>query len=147
MVAVTLLVMYLLPLMLVITKSKARAIQYTHRREMRDLAQRKLFDRMHYYEERDEGDFSTEGRPNWTWSIAPPEMVGSGEQVLLQYTITVAVPQQLGEQSRGAEGGSTFEMTVWALPDARWYEEQALLYERGYYSPLYGDPSMPLGGY
>ena len=66
-IAVTILGAYLLPLMLIVTKSKVRAIKFTQQRELRDLAQRKLFDRIHYYVEDDSGTFELEGRPEWTW--------------------------------------------------------------------------------
>jgi prepilin-type N-terminal cleavage/methylation domain-containing protein len=142
--AVTLLATYLLPMILIITRAKTRAIVYTLQREVRDLAQRKLFDRMHYYETNDAGDFSAEGHPSWTWRVNPPEMVGQGEQVLLQYTIEIELPQKLdGASSGGIEGaGSTYQMSLWAFPDARWYEEQQALYDQGMYSPLYGDPAL-----
>lgn len=145
-IAITILVSYLLPMMYLIAESKGRAVQYTRKRELRELSQRKLFDRVHYYEERDVGDFSLEGHANWTWRIDPPELVGSGEQVLLEYRITVELPQKLTDSNTGGtppandESGSTFEMSIWAFPDERWYEEQAALYDQGVYSPLYGDP-------
>jgi prepilin-type N-terminal cleavage/methylation domain-containing protein len=149
-VAVTILVSYLLPMMFLIAESKGRAVLYTRKREVRDLAQRKLFDRVHYYEERDAGDFSLEGHPSWTWRIDPPEMVGSGEQVLLEYRVSVELPQKLGDSNSlsagSGESGSTFEMSVWAFPDERWYEDQAILYDQGAYSTLYGDPRSG-GGY
>ena len=153
--AVTLLATYLLPMMLIITRAKTRAIVYTLQREVRDLAQRKLFDRMHYYETNDAGDFSAEGHPSWTWRVSPPEMVGQGQQVLLQYTIDIELPQKLdgGSPGRGATSGSawsggtevagsTYQMSLWAFPDARWYEEQQALYDQGLYSPYYGDPAL-----
>ena len=139
-ISVTLLVTFLLPMTLLVTRSKARTIRYTQNRQVRDLAQRKLFDRIHFYEERDSGDFSEEGHANWTWIVHPPEMVGSGEQVLLAYRIEVSVPQQLKENASSSEEGSTFQMIVWSFPDMRWYEEQDALYEQGMYTPLYGDP-------
>ena len=139
-VAVTILATFLLPMMLIITKAKVRAIRYTQQREVRDLAQRKLFDRMHYYEEKDSGDFSLEGRPEWTWQIDPPELVGSGEQVLLEYRIRVYLPQSLEEDGGASGEGSTYEMSIWSFPDERWYEEQDALYAQGQYSQLYGDP-------
>ena len=143
-IAVTLLAGFLLPLMLIVSKSKIRAIKYTHERELRDLAQRKLFDRIHYYEDRDQGDFAAEGHPSWTWEIPLPEMVGQGEQPLLEYTIHVHVPQQIEGQSSSSESGegSTYELELWTFPDERWYEEQQYLYDQGQYSPLFGDPRM-----
>jgi len=150
-IAVTMLAVFLLPMMLIVSEAKIRAIRYTHQREVRDLAQRKLFDRIHYYEEANRGDFTLEGHPEWTWEVNPPEMIGSSEQVLLQYTIRVAVPQKLEGQSPGegtpGEEGSTYKMSLWSFPDALWYTEQQDIYDRGGYSPLYGSSSMqsPLG--
>lgn len=149
-IAVTILATFVLPMILIMTRAKVRAIQYTIQREVRDLAHRKLFDRIHYYEERDSGDFADEGRSEWTWVVHPPEMIGNSTQALLEYRITITLPQKLDGDSAGgtAEGeDSTFEMSVWSFPDTRWYEEQAALYEQGFYSPLYGDPRMSGGGY
>lgn len=139
-VAVTILAVFLLPMMLIVAQAKARALRYAIQREVRDLAQRKLFDRVHYYEERDEGDFSVEGRTDWRWLVLPPEMVGQSEQVILQYTIRVELPQS--PESEGATGqeGSTYEMSIWTFPDSRWYEEQDTLAAHGQPSLLYGDP-------
>jgi hypothetical protein len=165
-IAVTILASFLLPLMLLVTKSKVKAIKYTQQRELRDLAQRKLFDVIHYYEETTSGTFELEGRPEWAWAVPEPQMVGQGEQVLLEYAIQVTTPQKIDGQgasggggvmgdligeligggARGGarddlgEGGSSYELRVWTFPDARWYEEQQILYERGEYSPLYDGP-------
>jgi prepilin-type N-terminal cleavage/methylation domain-containing protein len=141
-IAVTILASFLLPLMLIVSRSKVKAIKFTQARELRDLAQRKLFDRIHYYEERDQGDFAAEGHTSWTWEVAPPEMVGNGEQPLLEYTIRVRVPQEIEGYSAGAGEGSTFELQLWTFPDERWYEEQQYLYDQGQYSPLFGAPGM-----
>lgn len=151
-VAVTVLAVFLLPMMLLVSRAKDRAIQYTIEREVRDLAQRKLFDRIHYYEEADTGDFSHEGHPEWSWHIAPPEMVGTTAQTLLEYTIEVSLPQKLKGGSGAAgdpssdgsirEGGSTYRLSLWAFPDERWYEEQDFLYQHGSPSTLYGTPGV-----
>ena len=143
-IAVTLLAVFLLPMMLIITKAKVRAIQYTQQRQVRDLAQRKLFDVIHYYDESRSGDFSLDGHPQWLWQVDPPELMGQNEPVLLQYTIHVQVPQKIqGSKTGGEEGeGSTYSMSLWTFPDIRWYEEQDLLFEQGQYSPLYGDPRL-----
>ena len=143
--AVTVLTVFLLPMMVIIARSKARAVRYTQQREVRDLAQRKLFDRIHFYELQDHGDFTAEGRPSWTWTIDPPQMMGQSEQVLLQYTIRVEVPQNLDatESSGGTqEKGSTYQLSFWTFPDARWYEEQDVLYSQGQPTLLYGDPAL-----
>ncbi len=105
-IAVTMLAAFLLPMMLIVSESKIRAIRYTQQREVRDLAQRKLFDRVHYYEEADRGTFEIEGHPDWFWEIDPPEMIGSSEQVLLEYTIKVTIPQRLEGASAGSGGGT-----------------------------------------
>jgi len=145
-IAVTMLAVFLLPMMLIVSQSKIRAIRYTQQREVRDLAQRKLFDRIHYYDLADQGDFSLEGHSEWRWQIDPPEMVGASEQALLEYTIKVTVPQRLeGDPSAkaGEPGeGSTYQMSLWTFPNALWYEEQALIYDSGGYSPIYGSKTM-----
>lgn len=150
--AVTVLAVFLLPMMLIISSSKIRAIRYTTQREVRELAQRKLFDHIHYYELASQGDFAREGHQDWKWEIDPPEMLGGSEQVLLQYTIRVSLPQKIEGSAAEApsssdEQGSTYQMSLWALPDRRWYEEQELIYQQGGYSPLYGDPRLPTGGF
>ena len=94
-VALTLTAAYLLPLMLVVSQSKRRAVEFNNERQVRDFAQRKLFDVIHYYEDRSEGNFAEEGRPTWRWEVSPPEMIGSSEQPLLEYRIVVTVPQKL----------------------------------------------------
>lgn len=150
-------------MMLIISRCKIRAIKYTQQRELRDLAQRKLFDRIHYLEPNDSGDFTDDGHPTWTWNVSPPEMVGNGETVILQYAIEVHTPQRILSQagppddsglaldggsssSDSGQEGDTYTLSVWTLPDDRWYEEQQVLYDQGYYSPLYGDPNFSGGG-
>ncbi len=142
-IAVTVLAVFLLPMMLIVANAKTRAIRYTQQREVRDLAQRKLFDRIHYYETSDSGTFTLEGRPDWQWQIDSPEMVGGSEQVLLEYTIKVRLPQKLEGDVSAKSGddnreGSTYQMSLWTFPSNIWYEEQELIYESGGYSPLYG---------
>ena len=141
-----LLASFLLPLMLVISKSKVRAIKFSQQRELRDLAQRKLFDRIHYYIEEDSGDFSDDGRPEWAWEIPQAEMIGRGDQPLLEYSILVQTKQVLEGLQEGELEGSVYELRLWAFPDERWYEEQQYLLERGLYSPYYGDGSIGLPG-
>ncbi len=100
-IAVTILASFVLPMMLILARSKVRTMRTQQHRQLRDFAQRKLFDRIHYYEENDAGDFTEEGRPEWTWEVLPPEMVGNGDQVLLQYTVLVRTPQKIGEGGGG----------------------------------------------
>lgn len=150
-IAVTMLAVFLLPMMLIVSESKIRAIRYTQQREIRDLAQRKLFDRIHYYEQNDRGDFTLEGHPDWRWEIDPPEMVGASQQVLLEYRIKVMTPLKLeGDPSARSEQegeGSTYQMSLWAFPSSIWYEEQQQIFDTGGYSPLYGSKSLAGGSY
>lgn len=162
-IAVTLLAVFLLPMMLIISKAKMRAIKYTQQRQVRDLAQRKLFDVIHYRELQSSGDFSDEGHAEWTWYVDPPQPIGSKDPILLEHTIHIQTPQKL---DRGSENnssnpgllesldingdmghddmtnamGSHIQLKVWAFPDVQWYEEQEILYEQGQPSILYGDP-------
>ncbi len=102
-IAVTILASFLLPMLLILSKAKVRTIRTQQQRQLRDLAQRKLFDRIHYYEENDQGDFAAEGRPEWTWEVLRPEMVGNGDQVLREYTVLVHTPQKI--ELAGGGGG------------------------------------------
>ena len=140
--AVTILASFILPMLLVLSKAKVRTTIMTQKRQLHDLAHRKLLDHVHYYEENNEGDFTAEGRAEWTWEVLEPEMVGGGDQPLLQYTIRVYTPQKLGDDAESAgEDGSVYELTVWNFPDRQWYEDQAILYEQGQESLLYGGNS------
>ncbi len=169
-VAFFILAMTILPLLSLVHKSRMRSIEYSLRRELQTLAQKKLFDRIYTYSEDVfnagaiealSGTFEEEGRPDWRWEIPyPEEKTNQGEQVLLEYRILVFTPHGIGgKQSSGAEesdlssllGSSsyslsgerpTFEMSTWTLPSARWYEEQQYLAEQGY--PLNGaQPGVP----
>lgn len=104
-IAITILASYLLPMLLILSKAKVRTIRTQQQRQLRDLAQRKLFDRIHYYEENNQGDFAAEGRPEWTWEVLLPEMVGNGDQVLLEYTVLVHTPQKIEPVGGGGGGG------------------------------------------
>lgn len=104
-IAVTILASFLLPMLLILSKAKVRTIRTQQQRQLRDLAQRKLFDRIHYYEENNQGDFAAEGRPEWTWEVLLPEMVGNGDQVLLEYTVLVHTPQKIEPVGGGGGGG------------------------------------------
>ncbi len=104
-IAITILASFLLPMLLILSKAKVRTIRTQQQRQLRDLAQRKLFDRIHYYEENDQGDFAAEGRPEWTWEVLAPEMVGNGDQVLLEYTVLVHTPQKIEPIGGGGGGG------------------------------------------
>lgn len=151
-IAVTMLAGFILPMLQIIADSRTRAIRYTQERQVRDLAQQKLHDRIHFYETEDSGTFEAEGQPRWFWEVDPPQIRGQSDQVLLQYTIRIEVPIKLADVgSEAADGergqGTTYEYTVWSFPDERWYEEQAILYDAGGYSPLYGSMDGSYPGY
>ncbi len=141
-VAVTILASFVLPILEVLAQSRGRAIRYTQLRQVRDLAQQKLHDRIHFIVEEDEGTFEEEGRPKWNWIVHPPELRSQGEQVLLEYTISVEVPFKLPGGAESEFGGSTYEYTAWTFPSELWYEEQDLLYDAGQPSLLWGDPAL-----
>ena len=152
-VAFTILAAFLLPMMLIISKAKVRAIKYTMDRQVRDLAQRRLFEVIHDPEVPMEGDFAAEGHPFWEWRVElDPNPVVPGEPTLLAYNIYVYTPQKLNDTGGAGSTEAGFErdpmeepsftMTVWALPDQEWYLEQEELYNSGQPSVLYGDPQV-----
>ena len=138
--AVTILAAFIVPVLGLIAESRIRAFRYTTERQARGLAQAKLQERIHFFEENDQGTFEAQGFPSWTWEFDPPQLRTQGEQVLLIYTIRVHIPQKLETVGSKGDEGTTFEYTTWTFPDAAWYEEQLLLYESGQYSDLYGFP-------
>ena len=152
-VAFTILSIFVVPLLEVIAASRIRAMKYTRERIIRDLAQRKLFDRIYYIETMDSGTFEADGRPSWTWTVEPPEIVnqgtGTGEQVLLQYTIRVTTPQSESSQSEAAsfDQKPAFEMSLWTFPSQQWIEEQQYWADQGYDTALYGTGATGSGGY
>ncbi len=147
-VAITILASFILPLLDILSKAKIRTTIATQERQLRDFAHRKLFDRMHFYEEEDSGDFAAEGRAEWTWEILPLQLVGQGEQALLEYTIEVYTPQKLGGRSEehASEEGSVYRFSAWTFPDPQWYDEQEQLNAMGYDSLLYGSATGAVGG-
>lgn len=160
MVAFAILAMFVLPILEIVAAARIRAVKYTRDRQVQDLAQRKLFDRVYYIELLDSGTFEAEGHPDWTWEIDPPEIVSQGAQVLLQYTIRVTTPHaeaarrssmgdgaSMGDGGGDGERGSGFEMSVWTFPSQEWFEEQARLAELGYDTGYYGaGGGLPLPG-
>ncbi len=117
-VAFALLTTFILPVLQLVHEARVRAFKYTLKREVQDLAQRKLFERVYYYSEETvlagqlqamSGTFAEEGHPDWEWEIPYPEVVSQGEQVLLEYRIRLFVPQlgerQLDDLQSEAQGG------------------------------------------
>ncbi len=149
-VAVTLLAVFVLPVLQILAQSRVRAIRYTQLRTVKALAQQKIHDHIHYVEnalDRD-GTFENEGYPSWSWQIAEPQLRAQSEQIVLEYTITVRVPLPIhegtknSESSFSADDGSTYEYSVWSLPSKAWLDEQAELFYNQQPSLLYGDPSF-----
>jgi prepilin-type N-terminal cleavage/methylation domain-containing protein len=139
-IAVTILATFVVPMLGLIAESRVRTMRTTIERQARGLAQSKLHERIHFFEIEDRGTFELQGFPAWTWEFLEPEMRTQGEQVVLIYTIRIAIPQQLEGVGTAGETGTTFDYTTWTFPDARWYEEEQLRYERGEPSLLYGLP-------
>jgi hypothetical protein len=149
-VAFTILVLFVLPMLEIIAAARIRAVRYTRDRVVRDLAQRKLFERIYYLETMDAGTFELEGHPEWNWEIDRPEIVSQGEQILLQYTIRVMTPQAAAGAGTVAEGGEAkpaFEMSSWTFPSQEWLDEQSALEAQGYDTGLYGSGTGGYRGY
>lgn len=115
-VAFAILALFVVPMLEIVHRSRVRAFHYTRVREVQDLAQRKLFERIYYYSEETilagelqemSGTFTEEGRPTWEWEIPYPEIVSQGEQVLLQYTILIFIPELGDEKLGSSRGGSS----------------------------------------
>ena len=118
-VAFAILALFVIPMLEIVHESRVRAFKYTRVREVQDLAQRKLFERIYYYSEETilagelqemSGNFAEEGRPTWDWEIPYPQPISQGEQVLLEYTINVYIPElgdeQIGGESMAGSSGS-----------------------------------------
>lgn len=172
-VAFFLLATTVLPLLALVHQARIRANEYSTRREVQELAQQKLFERIYTYSEdlvnagaveALQGTFAEQGRPDWRWEIPYPETVNQGEQILLEYRILVFTPFGIGGKQSSGEGGDllgglagssysslsgeapTFEMSTWALPSLAWYEEQQYLAEQGIDTGGYGYPGgLPAG--
>ena len=142
-IAVTLLTLFVVPIGQALNDARIRSIRYTQARQVKSLAQQKLHDRINFILEEDEGDFEEEGHPSWGWIIDPPQPRSQGEQVVLEYTITVEVPFQLengGSNSALSTEGSSYQYTTWTLPNPRWIKDQQYLRDTGMESLLYGNP-------
>jgi type II secretory pathway pseudopilin PulG len=130
--AFTILALFVLPLLEIIAASRVRVMKFTQDRLVRDLAQRKLFDRMYYIEKESSGTFQAEGHASWTWEIPFPQPMsqgqgGEGDQVLLQYTIRVRTPQGDAAGAQTGESRAAFEMTAWAFATPQYFDEAAMM--------------------
>ena len=125
-VAFALLSMFILPLLQIITQARVRAFQYTRDREVRNLAQQKLYDYVYSIEPLNMGSFDLEGHPNWTWEILPPHAINQqSAQPLLQFTIQVRTPaaenQAIASGSFGSDSPA-YELSLWTHPSGELLE-------------------------
>jgi hypothetical protein len=121
-IAFSLLALFILPTLELVHQARVRTHHYTLKREVQDLAQRKLFDRIYMYSEETvlsgamsemSGSFTEEGHADWEWEIPYPQLINQGEQVLLEYTIRVYAPQlSQGSGSGGSSGSSGEESSM-----------------------------------
>ncbi|MEE3053113.1 MAG: hypothetical protein VYB34_05215 [Planctomycetota bacterium] len=149
-ISVTLLTLFVVPIGQALNDARIRSIRYTQARQVKSLAQQKLHDRINVRPEEGElelpegeGDFEEEGHPSWSWIVDPPQPRSQGEQVVLEYTITVEVPFQLengNSDSALSTEGSSYQYTTWTFPNEAWYETQEYLFDNGMESLLYGNP-------
>ncbi len=161
-VAFTILALFILPILEIVAASRVRAIKYTHDRVVRDLAQRKLFERIYYIETMDSGTFENEGYPTWRWEFLPWQIMSQGEQVLLQYTIRVITPKMERASSQSAfdsvqgafdsaqgafdSAQGAFEMSAWTFPSPEWFDEYQALEEQGFFDLGYPGGFQSPGG-
>ncbi len=119
-VAFAILALFVLPVLEIVHQSRLRAGRTALKREVQDLAQKKLYERIYNYSQETidaaalrtgiqpmEGNFAEEGRPNWQWEIPYPDIVSQGEQVLLQYTVRVFAPELEANQISGGSGADS----------------------------------------
>ena len=99
-----------------------------------------------------DGTFEEDGEPvfpgsrEWTWVIDPPQLKSQGEQILLEYRITVTVPDgQGGSDGEDGRKESSVSYTVWTFPSELWLEDQQLRSDDGEPTLLYGDPAYDEG--
>lgn len=153
-IAITMLAVFIVPMLKTLGESWNRAKSYTRQRQIKSYAQNKLHDHINFVEDANrnlvgyDGTFEEEGEEDWEWVIDPPQLKSQGEQLLLEYRITVTVPSK-DEDSTESEAPVSY--TVWTFPSGRWYEDQEERFDDGEATLLYGDPAyddgaLPPGG-
>ena len=166
-IAIAMLAAFIIPMLKTLGESCQRSVNYTRQRQIKSYAQNKLYDHINFVEDKNgnyvetDGAFEEDGEAvfpgsrEWTWVIDPPQLKSPGEQLLLEYRITVTVPFDLDGQgdSSGEDGRkeSSVSYTIWTFPSEAWMEEQEMLFDDGEPTPLYGDPAyddglLPGGG-
>ena len=162
-IAIAMLAAFIIPMLKTLGESRQRSVNYTRQRQIKSYAQNKLYDHINFVAvppgSRNfvgtEGTFEKDGAPvfpgsrDWTWVIDPPQLKSQGEQLLLEYRITVTVPFDLDGQggSSGEDGRkeSNVSYTVWTFPSEAWKEEQEMDFNDGEPTLLYGDPAYDEG--
>ena len=161
-IAITMLAVFIVPMLRTLGESRERSVNYTRQRQIKSYAQNKLHDHINFVEDENgnlvenEGTFVDEdgepvfpGSRDWIWVIDPPQLKSQGEQILLEYRITVTVPFNLdGQGSSSGEDGrneSNVSYTIWTFPSAAWMEDQERLFDLGEPTLLYGDPAYEEG--
>ena len=169
-IALAMLATFIVPMLNTLGESRARSSNYTRQRQIKGYAQNKLHDHINFVQippesghfvgtegtfEKKDGKSVFPGSKDWTWVIDPPQLKSQGEQVLLEYRITVTVPFDLDGQSGSSdEDGrkeSSVSYTVWTFPSEAWLDDQNRLFDDGEPTLLYGDPAyddglLPGGG-
>ena len=161
-IAITMLAVFIVPMLRTLGESRERSVNYTRQRQIKSYAQNKLHDHINFVEDENgnlvenEGAFVDEdgepvfpGSRNWTWVIDPPQLKSQGEQILLEYRITVTVPFNLDGQDSSSgpdwRNESDVSYTVWTFPSEAWLEDQEKLFDLGEPTLLYGDPAYEEG--
>lgn len=161
-IAITMLAVFIVPMLRTLGESRERSVNYTRQRQIKSYAQNKLHDHINFVEDENgnlvenEGAFVDEdgepvfpGSRDWIWVIDPPQLKSQGEQILLEYRITVTVPFSLdGQGSSSGEDGrseSNVSYTIWTFPSEAWMEDQERLFDLGEPTLLYGDPAYEEG--
>jgi hypothetical protein len=157
----------------IVHDSRIRAMRYSIKREVQELAQQVLLERIYTYDDESfeagamaprVGTFEAFKRPNWEYQIDPPKMLNDGQQLLLEYTIHVNAPQlrainiheglsatqedlggfsDLFGQAAPFDPETSYKMSTWALPSEAFYEERDYLREQG----MLDDPMLYGTGY
>ena len=157
-IATAMLAAFIVPMLSTLGESRRRSVTYTRQRQIKSYAQNKLHDHINFVEDKNgnlveaDGTFEEDGEPvfpgsrEWTWVIDPPQLKSQGEQILLEYRITVTVPdRQGGSDGEDERKESSVSYTVWTFPSELWLEDQQLRSDDGEPTLLYGDPAYDEG--
>ncbi len=157
-IATAMLAAFIVPMLSTLGESRERSVHYTRQRQIKSYAQNKLHDHINFVEDKNgslvevDGTFEEDGEPvfpgsrEWTWVIDPPQLKSQGEQILLEYRITVTVPDgQGGSDGEDGRKESSVSYTVWTFPSELWLEDQQLRSDDGEPTLLYGDPAYDEG--